>query len=279
MNVTDLLNAVELRECYKTRHVFFHEKFWSDSTTNELSNLFSFNQDRVTCLGPWIVHRLGTDGVYEFHEPIPSIKSPLEVHEGGTITREDLDKISPFVSQICKELANLLGVPECRVGAALMISRNGGTPLHFDGKEVFVIQVEGSKMWLIGENKYVESPLFNYTPHARNHELLSSIERESEKGVDDVGLEPIELKVGSVLFLPRGYWHKTVAKEFSVSVSIGVETPTALDMIIARLRHLQDSELALRTPLYNLQNSGPEVDEIANEICALLRQRSFNRSR
>lgn len=60
----------------------------------------------------------------------------------------------------------------------------------------------------------------------------------------------VEMKPGSVLFLPRGTWHRTESEGDSMSVSIAVDTPPAVDYIVAQLRMLLLQDPRWRAPLY-----------------------------
>lgn len=58
--------------------------------------------------------------------------------------------------------------------------------------------------------------------------------------------ERVDMALGSVLFLPRGTWHRSEALEDSFSLSIGTRALAALDCVLAQLRSLllQDSALS-----------------------------------
>jgi hypothetical protein len=57
------------------------------------------------------------------------------------------------------------------------------------------------------------------------------------------------MRPGSVLFLPRGYWHFTTAGEDSLSISIAVDTPPALRCLLDQLKCLLLQDPRWRRPL------------------------------
>jgi hypothetical protein len=83
--------------------------------------------------------------------------------------------------------------------------------------------------------------------------------------------ETVEMKPGTVLFMPRGTWHYTESGENSLSVSIVVRTPAAFECALEalRLRMLQDARW--RRPLYGAWGSGPH-HETAREQWQTLMQ-------
>jgi len=57
---------------------------------------------------------------------------------------------------------------------------------------------------------------------------------------------------GSVLFIPRGTWHSSRAESDSLSVSVGLRPPAALDYLVYQLRYLLLQDPEWRRPLYGI---------------------------
>jgi len=58
------------------------------------------------------------------------------------------------------------------------------------------------------------------------------------------------MRPGSVLFMPRGTWHRTEADEPSLSVTIAMRPPSAAEVILENMRWLLLQDASWRKPLY-----------------------------
>ena len=66
----------------------------------------------------------------------------------------------------------------------------------------------------------------------------------------------IDMKPGSVLYIPRGTWHRTVAEEDSFAISIGLNPPSIAEAFLAQMRYLLLQDPAWRRPLYATRGEG-----------------------
>lgn len=90
---------------------------------------------------------------------------------------------------------------------------------HYDAEEVFVLQLAGTKTWSLRKNTVNPWPLMDAIP------ANQKFEREIMP-IRDYLLVP-----GSWMYIPGGYWHSTRAGEESLSLSIGVRAPVAIDLL------------------------------------------------
>jgi len=111
-----------------------------------------------------------------------------------------------------------------------------GTAPHFDQNINFVVQISGKKKWWIAPNTSVENPMTRYTIGTQaDPELDSYLDDELPTEFPKEAME-FTLVPGSVLFLPRGAWHKTEATEDALSLNFTYSAPTWIDMLQAALR-------------------------------------------
>jgi ribosomal protein L16 Arg81 hydroxylase len=68
--------------------------------------------------------------------------------------------------------------------------------------------------------------------------------------------ECIVMKPGSVLFMPRGTWHRTETLGLSLSVSIILRPPSALESVLDALRARLLQDPAWRKPLHGAWGQG-----------------------
>jgi ribosomal protein L16 Arg81 hydroxylase len=126
-------------------------------------------------------------------------------------------------------LADFLGAPRRKVLASLFFTPAGGGAVpHFDKNENFTIQLTGGKRWQVGETPMVACAPESYTLGSSVIlpalvPLLAEAERPPERTVD--------LKPGTLLYVPRGTVHHTGAGEPSWSLNLSYCPATWLDLL------------------------------------------------
>ncbi len=119
-------------------------------------------------------------------------------------------------------LADELGEPPIGVTAFFAVRGQSGTRPHIDFNENFTIQIVGTKQWLVAPNDFIAHPVTNWTigdpppPYAHATDLPT----EMPAGAQEYRLSP-----GSVLYVPRGYFHHVTAIESPDSLSLSMSLP------------------------------------------------------
>jgi hypothetical protein len=138
---------------------------------------------------------------------------------GATVVLQALHRWWPPVARFCRELEAALTHP---VQANAYLTPAGATGLapHHDTHDVFVLQVAGTKSWLVREPA-VTDPLAH---HRSDH--------------DEAAARPVlfeaDLGPGDALYLPRGFVHSATAQEgASLHLTIGVLALTVADAVRA----------------------------------------------
>jgi ribosomal protein L16 Arg81 hydroxylase len=90
---------------------------------------------------------------------------------------------------------------------------------HYDVEDVFILQTYGSKTYRLRKNTVNPWPLVETTPNDLSYEAERSLPMECR------------LQAGDWLYIPPGYWHTTQAEELSISLSVGVMSRTAIDLL------------------------------------------------
>ena len=113
------------------------------------------------------------------------------------------------------------------------------------------MQLVGGKLFHYAPVREIASPCgFQY---AANGAPFDELYPQATGGFPQSGgaeFKTAELRPGSLLFLPRGYWHYTTASEDSLSVSVAVNAPPALRSLLDQLRWLLLQDPRWRRPLY-----------------------------
>jgi 50S ribosomal protein L16 3-hydroxylase len=141
------------------------------------------------------------------------------------------------VNDLSLALLAEIGYPaSCRVVSAFLGAPGSGSPWHCDTKDIFVVQLAGAKRWRFARNEQGALAVDNIRPYDA-HSRARVPEWAPQAGHE------VSLRPGSVLFLPRNWWHCTeVLEQPCLAATIGVRRPTYLVLLLAALH----SELVAR---------------------------------
>ncbi|MFJ1730848.1 JmjC domain-containing protein [Streptomyces sp. NPDC088254] len=161
--------------------------------------------------------------------------------DGVSVNLEEFDRVSPVAGAWLDAIAAGLGIPRPFCGCSAFVSPVGsGLPLHFDAKDVVVFQVSGVKRWRLADNTGLRHPTANYAAGSRYvSKELASYYRPGTPGTEvPEQCDPVDLRPGDALFLPRGHWHGTEAHQHapSVSLSFGIQAPSWSAVFLERLK-------------------------------------------
>jgi Cupin superfamily protein len=102
-----------------------------------------------------------------------------------------------------------------RVNAYLSKARSG-TPLHFDMRAVWIVQLVGRKLWVVSKTSAVSNPHRNcVAPNSSDWVDYDGTILQVPKDLMVVMLQP-----GDWLHLPKAVWHATYTKKGSISATL-----------------------------------------------------------
>ncbi len=157
--------------------------------------------------------------------------------EGMGLLFNDINLHDSYFNELLGRLSADLGVSNLTMSRNLVYAtpNGGGTETHFDQNINLVIQVHGEKSWWIKENDTVTNPLTRHTlgtePDPELYSYLDAPFPESINYEKEYILTP-----GTVLFVPRGHWHKTHAHSDALALNFTFSIPSWTDMISMALR-------------------------------------------
>lgn len=153
---------------------------------------------------------------------------------GVTVVLQSVHRWWAPVAAFCRELE--LGLGHAMQANAYMTPPGAaGLAPHHDTHDVFVLQVTGTKHWVVREPT-VERPLAR---HTTDHDTAGS---------QPVRFE-VDLQPGDVLYLPRGFVHSAAAQQgTSLHLTLGVLATTVHD-VLHQLVDLAGEEAAFRRDL------------------------------
>jgi ribosomal protein L16 Arg81 hydroxylase len=132
-----------------------------------------------------------------------------QLSSGATIVLEQAHELYRPLTALSESLELRFGVPvDINVYAATRTCQ--ALDAHWDDHEVFIVQVSGSKRWLLFDR-----------------------DRKMETGT--LPADPIFdriLEDGALLYIPRGYWHAAVPLDAPcLHLTVGVSNPAATDLL------------------------------------------------
>ena len=215
--------------------------FHSPASTDRLSHLVEiFGQHEVeSLLGfavPGEIHAWTSDGGEAFNSRQVDRKTAICLYQDGATLYFHID-LTPYIRKWRQTLRAELAVPAVQI-SAFCCREGGGTVLHFDANENFTIQLTGQKNWQLAENHTVDSPTRNWIPTTPvpielRHQSSPALEFEIPKDT-----ACIQMNAGDVLYVPRGWWHGTLARAESISLNIAIPPNTLADTVAERIRLL-----------------------------------------
>ncbi len=180
----------------------------------------------------------GTADEVNSHQVSTKVAGELFKNEKRGLYFDDPNRFSPLIDQCLQDLRKDIGLSKLTYARSLIyaIAKGAGTAAHFDQNINFVLQVRGTKKWWIAANTHVQNPMVRHTlGHETDPELASYVDRELPKNFPDNARE-YTLSPGSLLFLPRGAWHKTEALTDTLSLNFTYSAPTWVDLMTAAIR-------------------------------------------
>nr|WP_250293939.1 cupin domain-containing protein [Streptomyces atroolivaceus] len=189
--------------------------------------------------------------------------------DGATLVLQALHRTWEPVTDLVSVLSTELGHP-VQANAYVTPPQNRGFDAHYDVHDVFVLQIEGAKRWVVHE-PVLPDPLRDQ-PWTDRRSAVADQAAHGTPHMDTV------LRPGDVLYLPRGWLHSAQAQgQVSIHLTLGVHTWTrhslAEQLTRAALAALGDDPVMRRA--LPLGTDGPigsdgEVDLVRERLLAAL---------
>ncbi len=152
--------------------------------------------------------------------------------KGATLIVNHLHRADPMVGRLSDSIARDLNTAiNTNCYSSWPVSQ--GFDMHYDGHDVYVVNVEGRKAWKVFEPTLVH-PLER---HARSR---GEPPRDASPYLECV------LDVGDVLYIPRGHWHYAVAETPSMHLTLGAQPRTGVDFLEWLTLQMADNDEEMR---------------------------------
>ena len=196
-------------------------------------------------------------------------RSARTFYAGGTTLY--VRNVAEFLG-IEREFASVLGIPRILVNCELFCNRpNAVTSMHFDPSDVITIQLSGRKTWRIAPNRFAPTPLDGWAPDQPvNPKMRAYAPGPPPMSIPEEDAETYELEAGSLLHVPRGYWHETYSGEDSLSVHFVIPPPTRLDLVLGVLQNELARDEQWRRAAYRFDSpDNDSLDELTADYARL----------
>lgn len=185
--------------------------------------------------------------------------------DGATLVLQALQRTWGPLADFSARLSAELGHP-VQANAYVTPPQNRGFDDHYDVHDVFVLQIEGAKRWLVRE-PVLPDPLRDQ-PWTDHRDAVAEAAK-GEAHIDSV-LEP-----GDVLYLPRGWLHAAQAQgEVSIHLTLGIHTWTryvlAEQLAQSALASLRDDPQMRGALPLGVDGPANEVDMVREQLVTAL---------
>ena len=184
---------------------------------------------------------------------------------GHTVVLQALHRFWPPLVEFAGALSADLAHP-VQINAYITPRQSQGFSAHYDVHDVFVLQIAGSKRWVIHDPVHPD-PLPSQ-PWTRYRSAVESRAAEDPRA-DDV------LEEGDVLYLPRGFIHSAEALGgVSIHLTIGIHSHTRHDLVRSLLELAEeDPRLRRSLPLgVDIGDPAQLSSDLAATVAALAEQ-------
>ncbi|MFD4985057.1 cupin domain-containing protein [Streptomyces sp. NPDC058374] len=186
-----------------------------------------------------------------------------EFADGATLVLQALHRTWDPVAELCAALSTELGHP-VQANAYVTPPQNRGFDAHYDVHDVFVLQIEGTKRWVVHRPVHPD-PL-------RDQPWTDRRSAVAEAAGGEPYLDTV-LAPGDVLYLPRGWLHAARAQgEVSVHLTLGIHPWTryalAEQLAQAALAELREDPGMRGTLPLGVDGPGDEAGLVRERLAA-----------
>ncbi len=224
--------------------------------------------------------RVNNGQVWQSNGPKSSYMMPIDkktaefVYKMGlTVYFTDITSTVPGAQGFVRQLEADLGLNPgaCRLTAWASPSENGAA-CHYDAHDIISIQLRGTKQFELAPVEGLRNPYGTQYSAGATRPDDEAFPQMAGGFPDsrDADFQSFVLEPGSVLFFPRGTWHRTYASGNSLAVAFVMEPPSAADCVLRQLRYVLLQDPNWRQPLYGAWGEGRQQAAAFETIAELL---------
>ena len=203
--------------------------------------------------------------------PIDKVNPAALWKMGLTVYFPDVTPCVPGLEALLRQLETELGVRAGSARCGAFASPPGdGLACHYDAEDVISIQLAGRKRFHLAPVAELPTPYgMQYGPGSIPYDELYPQVAGPFPDFQRARFESVDMEPGSVLYMPRGTWHRSEALSESLAVSIILRPPTLLDSALEQLRLMLLQDERWRRPLYRLGRNTENDGTLSTALAAL----------
>lgn len=166
--------------------------------------------------------------------------------QGQSLLFNDVNRQAPTLNPWLEDIRSALKLSTQTFSRCLvyLTPKDGGNAPHFDQNLNFVLQLRGEKTWWTAANTSVKNPVHRHVIGQETDPELESYSEEPMPSLFPRDAERFDLKPGSLIYVPPGIWHKTLASSDALSLNFTFTIPSLVDLISLAVRgRLTSSEI------------------------------------
>jgi len=188
-----------------------------------------------------------------------------DLRDGGTVVLDQLHNKEPKLNLLCRALAPEFG-HRFQTNLYLTPPKGKGFSPHWDNHDVFILQVVGSKKWMIEKERRALPP---------------KGDKMGEEGRELRGeISTFTLNQGDLIYIPRGFVHAAECDtEASLHITLGVTGVYWEDLlhaaIKAKIQQGEDRDLGGVLPFGFMQESREQLVTLTKDILKQMTDEAF----
>lgn len=227
----------------RCRADYFDSLFAGASTVDELLELFR----REPSTGHLVREKdkKGPDNYQLGDGSLDLVRIRDDFADGYTIVVDGVERYSRTVGSLARAIEADMNFP-VQVNAYISPPHSRGLVPHYDGHDVLILQIQGSKTWHLYTGADIPP---------------REMQRETDNAVPVDGLplpSDLNLEAGDVLYLPRGRVHSAeTTSNPSIHLTVGLHAPSLLTFVVGALyrRSFCDDRLNTALPPRHLDDA------------------------
>lgn len=183
------------------------------------------------------------------------------IAKGATLRVRDIERSSSVLAAFTGAVSRVYAA-KSQINLYLTPPATAGFPPHFDNTDVFILQVAGSKKWSL-------HPEYSHRVPLPAPDVAWDPERFQPLGAAETHI----MKVGDVLYLPRGAMHSAVCtEEESLHLTISLVPLTVAELLQREVDRLSRVEPGLRERVvWSVDGGETEAEDLRDTMRSWLK--------